>query len=161
MPRTLSTDFLSGLLLMLAGSVFAYGSGAYDMGEASQMGPGYFPRLVAWLTIAVGVILVLRATLRRPGPEVSGVIGPWALRPLLLIIAANLGFGVMIAGLPIVGLPPMGLVPGVYLLTGLASLAEPGSRLRETFALATTLAVISVGITSLLSLNVPIWPEFL
>ncbi|MFM8555265.1 MAG: tripartite tricarboxylate transporter TctB family protein [Betaproteobacteria bacterium] len=154
-----STDFLSGLMLTVVGGLFACGAGAYDMGEASNMGPGYFPRLVAWLTIGTGGMLLIRAALGRSKTD-GKLTGSWALRPLLFIISANLVFGVMVAGLSSVGLAPMGLVLGVYLLTGLAALAEPGAKLLPTLALASVLAALSWGLTRLLSLNVQIWPEF-
>ena len=160
MSLTRSPDFLSGLLLTLAGGAFAYGADAYDIGEASQMGPGYFPRLVGALTVIVGAILILRSALDRSRSPAPATEGPWALRPLAFIVAANLGFGVMVAGLPQLELPPMGLVAGVYVLTVLASFAEPGSKVSVTLALATVLCVIALGITALLSLNIPIWPQF-
>lgn len=160
MNGLLSKDFLTGLLFSLVGGMFAYASRVYEMGDATQMGPGYFPRLIAWMTIAVGVVLMLRVTLLQKHHEGGEGLGPWVIRPLVLIISGNVAFGVMVAGLPSLGFPPMGLVAGVYVLTVLASLADSGCRFVETIVLATVLAALSSGVSLLLSLTVPIWPEF-
>ena len=45
-------DFLSGLMFLVVGGVFAWGATHYSIGTGARMGPGYFPLLL-------GVILVL------------------------------------------------------------------------------------------------------
>lgn len=150
-------DFFSGLLFMAVGIAFAWGATSYDIGSADQMGPGYFPRLLGILSILTGIAVAVQALGRRSDPE--GLIGPWALKKLSLIIGANLIFGAMIGGLPAIGLPPMGLILGVYALVFIASLAGDEFRLREVLALGTVMAVaVYVICIKLLRLYVPLWP---
>ena len=88
-------------------------------------------------------------------------IGAWAWRPLFFIIAANLIFGVLLAGLPRFGIPAMGLIVGIYALVFVASVAEPGWKVKNTFILATVLAVGSyVAFVYVLKLQFPVWPAF-
>ena len=53
-------DFFSGLLFIAVGSAFAWGAGEYDIGTASYMGPGYYPRLLGILSILVGTAVVAK-----------------------------------------------------------------------------------------------------
>lgn len=152
-------DFLSGLVFVIVGGAFAFGATGYEIGSASNMGPGYFPLLVGGLTALVGAAVMLKAALAGSAQD-DGLSG-WAWRPLILIIGANLLFGVMLGGLPAIHLPPMGLVVGVYALVFVASLANSEFRFGETFALSTILAVAVYGIcVKVLKLYVPLWPQF-
>ena len=50
-------DFVSGLMFTAIGAGFAWNSAlSYDIGSASQMGPGYFP-------LVLGLVLVLLVAL--------------------------------------------------------------------------------------------------
>lgn len=153
-------DFFSGLLFMLIGAGFAWGAPRYEVGQAAQMGPGYFPLVLGVLLVLLGAAISLRALWR--GVHGGDRIGAWAWRPLLLVLSANLAFGLLLVGLPAIGLPSMGLILAVYALVGLASLAQPGARWRETLVLATVLAAGSyVAFVRLLQLPLPVWPAFL
>jgi hypothetical protein len=152
-------DFYSGLLFMAFGIAFAWGAGTYDMGSADQMGPGYFPRLLGILTALTGVAVALKGVVRT---HEDRRIGPWAWKQLVLIICANLIFGVMIGGLPSINLPPMGLVLGVYCLVFIASFASQEFRLKEVVTLSTILVIAVYAIcVKLLNLYVPLWPPII
>ena len=89
-------------------------------------------------------------------------IGPWAWKPLVAIIAANLLFGVALGGLPRLGLPVLGLMGGVCLLTFVACLGGGRFKFREAALLATALAALSyLAFVLLLKLQLPVWPVFL
>jgi Tripartite tricarboxylate transporter TctB family len=89
-------------------------------------------------------------------------IGKWAWKPLSLIIAANLLFGVLLGGLPAFGIPAMGLIVAIYGLTIVASMAGHGFRLAPTLVLATILAVLSyLAFVVLLNLQFQVWPTFI
>ncbi|GAB4404938.1 MAG: tripartite tricarboxylate transporter TctB family protein [Rhodoferax sp.] len=150
-------DFFSGLMFCCVGVAFAWGAGAYDLGHAASMGPGYFPRLLGLLLAALGLVILVRAVLsRRPD---DGPIGPWAWRPLLFIVAANGVFGVLLVGLPALHLPAMGLMAAIVGLTLLASLAGERFKLREALALAGVLALGSYLVfVLLLKLQLAVWP---
>ena len=50
-----SKDFLSGLLLIVIGGGAFVMSLDYPFGSTVRMGPGYFPRVLAGITVAFGV----------------------------------------------------------------------------------------------------------
>ena len=89
-------------------------------------------------------------------------IGKWAWKPLFFIIAANLIFGLLLAGLPSIGFPAFGLIVAIYALTFVASLAGDEFNFKGVFVLATVLAIISyAAFILLLKLQFPVWPAFL
>jgi TctA family transporter len=63
------SDIALGVLMLIVG-VFAllYAAGFYPIGSLRRLGPGYFPTLAAGLLCVVGVVLLLRAALRRSPP---------------------------------------------------------------------------------------------
>jgi uncharacterized membrane protein YhhN len=89
-------------------------------------------------------------------------IGSWAWKPLVFIILANLVFGMLLAGLPSIKLPAFGMIVAIYALTFIASMAEPGWKVKNTFILATVLAIGSyVAFVVILKLQFPVWPAFI
>ena len=153
-------DFFSGLLFMAVGAAFAWSAGQYETGTASFMGPGYYPRLLGVLGVLVGAAVVIQSIVTKS--EDDGRIGPWAWKQLVLIICANLFFGVAIGGLPSIGLPPFGLVIGVYGLVLVSCLASGEFKIGEYLVLSTVLVVGVYAIcVKVLSLYVPLWPAIL
>ncbi|MDQ3059599.1 MAG: tripartite tricarboxylate transporter TctB family protein [Pseudomonadota bacterium] len=153
-------DFFSGLMFMGIGVAFAGGATDYHIGQASSMGPGYFPLCLGILMTLLGVIITFKAlVLESFGGD---KIGPWAWKPLFFVIAANLVFGVLLGGLPSIGLPPMGLIVAIYAVTFIASMAKSGWTLKATALLATVLAIGSYGAFVLaLKLQFTVWPAFI
>jgi hypothetical protein len=89
-------------------------------------------------------------------------IGRIAWKPLLLIIGANLVFGLMLGGLPSIGVPAMGLIVAIYALVVVASLAGSSFRMKSALILATILAIGSYLVFILgLSLQFQVWPSFI
>ena len=124
------------------------------------MGPGYFPLLLGVLLGLLGAVMMLRAALFQAGRV--NAIGPWAWKPMVAIIAANLVFGVALGGLPSLKLPALGLMAGIYLLTFVACLAGERFKFKEAALLATALAALSyLAFVLLLKLQFPAWPVFL
>lgn len=153
-------DFWAGIIFLVAGAAFVWGSMSYEMGAAERMGPGYFPWILGVLTAVIGAVVILKSLAFETSDD--GRIGAFAWRPLIFIIAANLAIGVMLGGLPSIGLPAMGLVVGTYALTFIAALAGNEFRFREVFVLATVLAAACfVGFVILLKLQFQVWPAFL
>ncbi|QJC55341.1 hypothetical protein HC248_00619 [Polaromonas vacuolata] len=153
-------DFFSGLLFMGIGVAFALGATSYNVGIAARMGPGYFPLILGILMAVLGAgVLFKSLTIETPSGD---KIGRWAWRPLVYIILANLVFGVMLGGLPSLNIPAMGMILGIYALTFIASVAEPGWKVKNTFILATILAVGSyIAFVVLLKLQFAVWPTFI
>ncbi len=153
-------DFFAGLLFTGVGLAFAIGAVSYGMGDAAKMGPGYFPRLVGLLMTALGGFIIFESlTIKTEDGE---KMGKWAWKPLFFILAANLVFGALLAGLPSIGLPAFGLIVAIYALTFIASLAGDEFNFKGVFVLATVLAIISyAAFILLLKLQFPVWPAFL
>lgn len=147
-------------MFMGIGGAFAWGATAYSLGTGARMGPGYFPMLLGVMMTVLGAVITFNSlVIERAGGD---KIGKWAYKPLVFIIAANLIFGVCLGGLPSIKLPAMGMIVGIYALTFVASMAEAGWKYKQTFILATVLAVISyVAFVKILKLQFPVWPAFI
>lgn len=152
-------DFFSGLLFMAVGVAFAWGATKYSIGTGARMGPGYFPLMLGVMLAILGAVVAFNGlVIERVGGD---KVGKWAWKPLCYIIGANLIFGVCLGGLPSIGLKSLGLIVGIYALTFVASMAEPGWKVKNTFFLATALAVISyLAFIKLLKLQFPVWPVY-
>ena len=153
-------DFFSGLMFMGVGAAFAWGATTYKVGEGARMGPGYFPLMLGVLMAILGIAVTFKSLVVE---TVGGdKIGKWAWKPLVFIIAANLIFGICLGGLPSIKLPAMGMVVGIYALTFVASMAEAGWKVKNTFVLATVLAAGSyVAFVMVLKLQFAVWPAFI
>src|SRR5262245_22023665 len=128
MKVRLSADLLTGLLFVALGRfAIAYGS-LYAPATAACRGPGYFPMPNrAGLTL-VGIVVVVRSLLAT-GEEL-GAIG-W--RPLVLVLAGVLAFGLLIDRL--------GLLPAGIALIVAARIADREFRWLETLLLAAGLTL--------------------
>ena len=147
-------------MFMGVGVAFAWGATTYKVGEGARMGPGYFPLILGVLMAILGIAITFKSLVVE---TVGGdKIGKWAWKPLVYIIAANLLFGVLLGGLPSIKLPAMGLIVGIYVLTFVASMAETGWKVKNTFILATVLAVGSyIAFVKVLKLQFAVWPAFI
>ena len=153
-------DFFTGLMFLLLGVAFAWGSGNYPMGSAGRMGPGYFPLMLGIMLAGLGVVITVKAMVIE---TIDGdPIGSISWKPLVFIIAANLVFGIAIGGMPSIGLPPQGLIVGLFALTFIASNAGDEFNFKEVFVLAVILSIISYGaFIMLLKMQFPVWPTWL
>jgi len=153
-------DFFAGLMFSVVGVGFAVGASTYSIGEGARMGPGYFPLMLGIVLAFLGAVLVFESLVVET--EDGEKIGKWAWKPLGFIVAANLAFGVLLAGLPSIGLPAMGMVAGIYGLTLISSLAGDEFKLKEVLVLATILSAGSyVAFIWLLKLQFQVWPSFI
>src|ERR1700733_5048966 len=91
MPR-IGREALSGALFCTIGLGAILLGRTYGIGTTTHMGPGYFPVMLGTVLLVLGVAVALRG-LRIPDllPDFSG-----ALRPLVCLVAAIVGFGLMI-----------------------------------------------------------------
>lgn len=153
-------DFFSGLLFIVVGAAFAFGASTYQVGDAARMGPGYFPLLLGVVLALMGSA-VLFLSLVKAEPD-GGAIGPWAFKPLLYVLGANVAFGALLVGVPSVGLPGFGLVAAIFALTFIASLAGDEFKFKEVFVLSVILSLGSyLAFVKLLALQFPVWPTFI
>jgi hypothetical protein len=139
-------DFWSGVMFIAFAAVGILAARSYSLGSAGQMGPGYFPLLLAIVLAFIGVVLIGRSFV------VGGEgVGPMAVVPLAVIAVAVAAFGLMIERL--------GMVIALSVVTVLSSLASRESRLLEAAVLAAVLTAFSVGVFAYgLRLPLPVWP---
>jgi len=153
-------DFFCGLMFMAVGVAFAWGASTYNVGTGARMGPGYFPLLLGILMAIIGAAVTFTSLVVET--EGGGKIGKIAWKPLVFIIGANVIFGVLLAGVPALGIPAFGLIIAIYALVFIASMAEGGWKVKNTFILATVLAVGSyLAFVLALKLQFPVWPAFI
>jgi hypothetical protein len=90
-------DFGIGLVYLALGAAGFVMARNYAFGTPRQMGPGFFPSIIAALLIAFGVAALVRGLLVEGMP-----IGRWNLKGMLLISGSVVAFGLL---LPVLGLP--------------------------------------------------------
>lgn len=152
-------DFYSGLLYTAVGVAFAWGATSYSVGTGARMGPGYFPLILGIFMAVLGGVITFKALVVET--EDGDKVGSWAWKPLFFIIAANLIFGTLLAGLPSIHFPAFGLIIAIFALTFVASLAGEEFNFKAVFILATVLSIMSyAAFILLLKLQFPVWPAF-
>lgn len=153
-------DFLSGLMFTALGVAYVVGANGYTIGSASNMGPGYFPLLLAILLTGIGILVTYFSLVGEMDPE--GAITGFAPRPLIFVLAANLAFGVLLGGLPSIGLPSFGMLGAITGLVFVVGMATRSLRFKEMTLTAAILAACCYVIFHLvLRLPVPFWPSLL
>jgi len=153
-------DFFCGLMFMGVGVAFAWGASTYNVGTGPRMGRVFFPLMRGILLAVIGAAVTFTALVVE---TVGGdKIGKIAWKPLIFIIASNVIFGILLAGLPNIGFPAFGLIVAIYALVFVSSMAEAGWKARTTLILATVLAVGSyLAFVIALKLQFPVWPSFI
>ena len=143
-------DVLSGLLFIAIAAFGLWASRNYPVGTALRMGTGYMPRLLCWLLLGLGAIVLSQGLRQQAVPLRSS---PQAWRAVLSVTAALVAFGLSIERL--------GLVLANLLLTGLGALATSALRPLETAIAALGLIALSWSIFIFgLGLTIPVWPEW-
>jgi len=148
LPAIRSPQNLAGGLALIALALFAFWqTGDLEVGTAVRMGPGYFPRLIAILIAAVGVVLCAQSAFAR-GERLE----PWSLKRLGLVLAAILVFAATIR--------TFGLVITGFLLVAVSAFAAPDLRWREAAIFAVAVVVFAVLLfPTALGLPIPVWPR--
>ena len=91
-------DFWAGLMFIAFGLFFAiWAVTHYQMGSAVRMGPAYFPAVLGGLLAVLG-LMVISGSFVMEGPSVP----TFHLRPVALVLAANIAYGYL--------MKPLGLV---------------------------------------------------
>jgi hypothetical protein len=139
-------DFWAGVAFMASGGAFLAGSQRFVMGTAANIGPGYFPTVVAGLLAIVGVVLAIGGV-ALDGPRIE----PMRLRPAALVIAALTAFGLLIER--------GGLILAVAALVLIASAA--GGKFRPLHSAVLTVALITIAVVIFrlgLGMQIRLWP---
>ena len=110
------------------------------------MGPGYFPRALGGLLIAIGGAVAVQA-LRVAGPRLPR----WPWRPTVVVLGSVVLFGAIVERL--------GLALSTVVLVFLASAASIEFRPREAVIAAVLLSVLAVLVFAVgLQVQLPTWP---
>lgn len=133
----------SGLLFVIVGLVFAIWSTTYNIGTASNMGPGYFPLILSLTLVILGLLNVLKSLAVKEVRVPANI----AWRPLILILSANILFGLLLSSL--------GLIIATFALVIVSSYAMRNTQIKKALILSTVLSVIGYCIFAL-GLSMPI-----
>ena len=145
-------DFWSGLMFVAIGLGFAWGATNYKFGSSARPGPGFFPFGLGLLMAILGGMVLFKALVVET--EDGEPIGPWAYRPLLIIMASVGLFGYT--------LPLLGMAVALPIMIVMCSLAGDEFHWKD--------AIVSVVVLTLgswlifikgLSLVIPLWPKFI
>ena len=141
-----ANDVFAGAFLIVVALAGEWLASDLRVGTAVRMGPGYFPQLVGWVVLGLGLLLALRGLIVE-GPPAER----WAPRPLLLIPASIAVFGY--------ALERFGLVAAVLALVVVARVGGRDIRPVETALLGACLAAFCVLLfVRLLGMTPPVWP---
>jgi putative tricarboxylic transport membrane protein len=176
-------DVLAGLMFVGVALFGLWLSRDYPIGTALRMGTGYVPRLLCWILLGLGAVVLVQGLRDALASEASGRRGHSIVRapdtrhepgssardaqdgrlvssgqasgwrPVVFVTASLVIFGLSIERL--------GLVVSILLLVGVGAVAARGLRVLETLAAALVLIALSWGIFILgLGLTIPVWPEW-
>ena len=121
-------DFGSAIVFLLIGLAGLYFGKDLTYGTASRMGPGYFPYLLSWLIIAIGVAVGFMS-LTIDGPPIERP----QLRPIFFVVLSVIIFGYL---MNYVGLAITGVV-----MTLIAAFARRNFNLLESLVLGIGLSI--------------------
>ena len=145
-------DFWSGLMFIVTGLGFAAGALNYSFGQSARPGPGYFPFGLGVLLGILGALTLFESlTVETDDGEPVGAI---AWRPLLIIVASIVIFGLL--------LPAAGMIIALPVLVIVSALAGDEFHWGEAILNAAILTAGSwVVFIYGLNLTIPLWPTFL
>ncbi len=142
-------DFWSGLMFIVVGIAFAWGSLSYSFGSSARPGPAYFPFGLGVLMAVLGAFVLFGAMTIET--EDGDRIGPWAWRPLVVMVVALVIFGA--------ALPKLGMVITLPLLVVIVSLAGDEFHWKDALLNAAVLTAMSwLTFVKGLGLTIPVWP---
>jgi hypothetical protein len=126
-------DFGSAAIFILIGLAGIYFGSDLTMGTPGRMGPGYFPRLLSWLIIAIGLFVGFKA-LVIDGPPIE----PPTYRPMFFVVLSVIIFGYL--------MDYVGLAITAVVLVLIAALARVKPNLIEMliFGICLSLATIAI-----------------
>ena len=143
-------DALAGLMFIAVAVFGLWASWNYRIGTALNMSTGYVPRLLCWMLLGLGVVILMLGL--RARDERGAFTGAQHLRALVFVPGSLLVFAY--------AMDRLGVVIATCLLVAVGSLANRDLRPLEVIVAAVVLALLTVGIfVWALSLPIPIWPE--
>ncbi len=139
-------DMFCGIAMILFSIFIMWVARGYPVGNASEMGPGYFPRALCVIVAFLGGVLIVGDLLKsgaRDEPEER-----LKLRPILAIGASYIAFALT--------LNFIGLLPALVLLIVLSALAIPGRKFWEVVLLVVAMQAMALSMWYLVQISVPL-----
>jgi hypothetical protein len=144
-------DFWAGLMFIGIGLVFAIGANHYPMGSAVRMGPAYFPKILGWLTVALGVVVFIMGFVRE-GEKPRAI--NWKI--MGWILGAVVAFGLLTGPLN------AGLVLACLAIVIMSAYGGYDFRIKEVIPLAVGITIVTVLVfVNGLGLPFQLWPKFI
>ncbi|WP_430256870.1 tripartite tricarboxylate transporter TctB family protein [Neorhizobium sp. DAR64872/K0K18] len=123
-------DVVAGGIFIAIAALFAIQGSRYEFGTATQMGPGFFPVVLAVLLAIFGAFTMIAGF--RKVPEAHD--DPVSWRALVLVCLALAIFGA--------GARPLGLVPVVVICTFMSAMASRKNTVFSAGVMALVMAVL-------------------
>jgi hypothetical protein len=140
-------DFWGGVLLIVVGGGAFWIALGYTMGTASEMGPGYFPRVLGGILVALGIATMVNGLRGREGARVGG----WPWKGIALVLGSVITFGLLA--------PKYGIVAASVILIFGSGFAAHEVNVKWLALSAVLLAALAAAVfVFLLGVELPIWP---
>ena len=127
----LSKDLCAGIVFLLVGVAAVWFGRGLRFGTAANMGPGFMPVILGWMLTAMGAFTMIRSFVVQ-----SGAFGTLRLRPILLILASVIGFGLLVE--------PAGFVIAMLVSVLLAALAADRPTIPYVLGMCVILPIAAV-----------------
>jgi len=158
LPILQRKNVLAGLMFIAIAALGLWLSRHYPVGTALRMSTGYVPRLLCWILMGLGAVVLLQglretpaATAAGDSPAEPGMLA--RLRPIAMVTLSLIAFALT--------LEPLGLVLAIFILFAVASLATTDLKVWETLAAAAGMSVLTWAIFILgLGLPISVWPDW-
>ena len=132
-------DFWCGIVFVALGALAIYLARNYQMGNALNMGPGYFPVWLGGIMILFGLAIGGLSFKGAREPDESLALRDWAFRPWLVLPATLATYALLMdAG--------AGFVPSLIVLIAGCALAHKDVHWGETLLLSIFVTAGAVGI---------------
>jgi len=144
-------DVLAGLFLIAVALLGLWLSRDYQIGTALRMGTGYVPRLLCWVLLGLGVIVLLQGL--RAGAAEFGPFAEFWWRPFVFVPLSLLAF--------VYSIESLGAIIASALLIAVGAFAGRDMRPLEVVATAAILIGLCWAIFIWgLGLPLSVWPEW-
>jgi hypothetical protein len=154
-----SKNVLAGLMFIAIAAFGLWASRNYPIGTALRMGTGYVPRLLCWVLMGLGTVVLLQGLKQigplepTNGPAADGSRALAQLRPVVIVTLSLVAFAL--------ALETLGLVLSILLLVIIARFATRELGILETLAAAVGLSLLTWAIfVAGLGLPIPVWPDW-
>jgi hypothetical protein len=143
-------DVLAGLMFIAVAVFGLWASRNYPIGTALRMSTGYVPRLLCWILLGLGVVIMANGL--RAADNRAAFAGAQHWRALIFVPGSLLVFAF--------AMDRLGVVIATVLLVVVGSIAGRELRLLEVVGAAVVLVVLTLVIFIWgLELPIPVWPE--